>query len=193
MSSLSSRLLAYTLLILLGTVRVLINCLLFLGSILMDTAGNCLFNALSDQLYGDQSCNTQLRDGTVEYMKNNPDRFKSFLVVHPGGGSRRNPKRKNHGSHATSAIPSGPTPQEIDAAYKQHMKTMAKTGVYGDNLEIIAFAQAFKVDIMIFSEGGRFFYYVRCEKAEGEMAPMLCIVHHVSNIPKRSGVETNHP
>lgn len=140
--------------------------------------GNCLFNALSDQLYGDQSCNTQLRDATVEYMTNNPDRFKSFLVVHPGGGSRRNPKRKNQGSRATSAIAAGPTPEEVDAAYKQHMKTMAKTGVYGDNLEIIAFAQAFKVDIMIFSEGGRFFYYVRCEKAEGEMAPMLCIVHH---------------
>lgn len=113
-------------------------------------------------------------------MKNNPDRFKSFLVVHPGGGSRRNPKRKNHGSLANSAIAAGPTTEEIDAAYKQHMKTMAKTGVYGDNLEIIAFAQAFKVDIMIFSEGGRFFYYVRCDKAEGEMAPMLCIVHHVS-------------
>ena len=120
-------------------------------------------------------------------MKNNPDRFKSFLVVHPGGGSRRNPKRKNHGSLATSAIATGPTPEEVDAAYKQHMKTMAKTGVYGDNLEIIAFAQAFKVDIMIFSEGGRFFYYVRCEKAEGEMAPMLCIVHHVSSLSNRCG------
>lgn len=152
-------------------------------------AGNCLFNALSDQLYGDQSCNTQLRDATVEYMKNNPDRFKAFLVVHPGGGSRRNPKRKNHGSLA--AIPIGPTPEEVDAAYKQHMKTMAKTGVYGDNLEIIAFAQAFKVDIMIFSEGGRFFYYVRCEKAEGEIAPMLCIVHHVSNLPNRSKIEAD--
>lgn len=126
-------------------------------------------------------------------MRNNPDRFKSFLVVHPGGGSRRNPKRKNHGSLATSAIAAGPTAQEIDAAYKQHMKTMAKTGVYGDNLEIIAFAQAFKVDIMIFSEGGRFFYYVRCEKLEGEMAPMLCIVHHVSNIPNRGRVEADDP
>ena len=112
-------------------------------------------------------------------MTNNPDRFKSFLVVHPGGGSRRNPKRKNHGSFA-SAIPTGPTPEEVDAAYKQHMKTMAKTGVYGDNLEIIAFAQALKVDIMIFSEAGGFFYYVRCDKVEGEVAPMLCIVHHVS-------------
>ena len=115
-------------------------------------------------------------------MRNNPDRFKSFLVVHPGGGSRRNPKRKNHGSLASSAMATGPTPQEVDAAYQQHMKTMAKTGVYGDNLEIIAFAQALKVDIMIFSEGGRFFYNVRCEKAEGEMAPLLCIVHHVSNL-----------
>lgn len=124
-------------------------------------------------------------------MTNNPDRFKSFLVVHPGGGSRRNPKRKNQGSRATSAIAAGPTPEEVDAAYKQHMKTMAKTGVYGDNLEIIAFAQAFKVDIMIFSEGGRFFYYVRCEKAEGEMAPMLCIVHHVSNLPNQSGAEAD--
>lgn len=124
-------------------------------------------------------------------MRENPDRFKSFLVVHPGGGSRRNPKRKNHGSFATSAIATRPTAEEVDAAYKQHMKTMAKTGVYGDNLEIIAFAQAFKVDIMIFSEGGRFFYYVRCEKAEGEMAPMLCIVHHVSNLPNRSETDAD--
>lgn len=124
-------------------------------------------------------------------MRNNPDRFKSFLVVHPGGGSRRNPKRKNHGSLASSAMATGPTPQEVDAAYQQHMKTMAKTGVYGDNLEIIAFAQALKVDIMIFSEGGRCFYYVRCEKAEGEMAPLLCIVHHVSNLSSRSGAQAN--
>ena len=124
-------------------------------------------------------------------MKNNPDRFKSFLVVHPGGGSRRNPKRKNHGSLATSAIAAGPTPEEVDAAYKQHMKTMAKTGVYGDNLEIIAFAEAFKVDIMIFSEEGRFFYYVRCEKAEGETAPMLCIVHHASNVPNQRRSQAN--
>lgn len=124
-------------------------------------------------------------------MKNNPDRFKSFLVVHPGGGSRRNPKRKNHGSLANSAMATGPTPEEIDAAYKQHMKTMAKTGVYGDNLEIIAFAQAFKVDIMIFSEGGRFFYYIRCEKEEGEVAPMLCIVHHVRDLPHWSGAKAN--
>ena len=85
----------------------------------------------------------------------------------------------------------GPTPEEVDAAYKQHMKTMAKTGVYGDNLEIIAFAHAFKVDIMIFSEGGRFFYYVRCEKAKGEVAPMLCIVHHVGSLPNRCKVIAN--
>ena len=124
-------------------------------------------------------------------MTNNPDRFKSFLVVHPGGGSRRNPKRKNHGSLASSAMATGPTPEEVDAAYKQHMKTMAKTGVYGDNLEIIAFAHAFKVDIMIFSEGGRFFYYVRCEKAKGETAPMLCIVHHVGTLPNRCRVTAN--
>ena len=142
-----------------------------------------MFNALSDQLYGDQSGNTQLRDATVEYMTKNPDRFKSFLVVNAGGGTRRNPKRKNHGSLASSAMATRPTPEEVDAAYKQHMKTMAKTGVYGDNLEITAFAHAFKVDIMIFSEGGRFFYFIKCEKAEGEMAPMLCIVHHVGIPP----------
>ena len=124
-------------------------------------------------------------------MRNNPDRFKSFLVVNPGGGSRRNPKRKNHGSLATSANTAAPTPDEIDAAYKQHMKTMAKTGVYGDNLEIIAFAQAFKVDIMIFSEAGRFFYYVRCEKTGGEVAQMLCIVHHVSILPTPREADAN--
>ena len=124
-------------------------------------------------------------------MTNNPDRFKSFLVVHPGGGSRRNPKRKNHGSLATSASTAKPTAEEIDAAYKQHMKTMAKTGVYGDNLEIIAFAQAFKVDIMIFSEGGRLFYYIRCEKADAEVAPLLCIVHHVSSLLNRRRAEAH--
>lgn len=110
-------------------------------------------------------------------MRKKASHFKSFIVVHPGGGTRRSrriPKRKNPG---TLVDTKSPTPQEVDTTFENYLKTMSKGGAYGDNLEIVAFANVFQVDICIYSEEAGAFWYCNCDDAATKTA---YLVHHVS-------------
>jgi OTU domain-containing protein 3 len=138
--------------------------------------GNCLFNSFSDQLYGDQSHAGEVRAKTVNYMRENPDEFKPFINVEVGGGSRRNPKRKNVGAFSTPFEYIPPTQEQIDAAYEGHLSRMSHSGTYGDNMEIRAFAKAFNVDVKIYNHGNS--YYVKAEE-EGTRQ-VVHIAYHVS-------------
>lgn len=110
--------------------------------------GNCLFNALSDQIYGDQSSHALIRARVIDYMRAHADYYKQFIDVHPGGGIRRNPKRKATFS-SSSNVPK-PTQADIDRVFETHLLAMAKGGTYGDNMEITAFSSAFGVDVRIY-------------------------------------------
>ena len=114
-------------------------------------------------------------------MTANSDHFKSFIIVHPGGGIRRNPKRKNAGSFSTPLNAPAPTEGEIEATFQRYLKTMAQGGSYGDNLEIVAFASAFQVNVWIFAEQHGEFYTVAPPKSAGEVTRTVYIVHHVSD------------
>ena len=142
--------------------------------------GNCLFNALSDQLFGDQSHHVELRGATVDYIRSKPDHFKQFITVFPGGGIRRNPKRKNPGSLSNRSDLAGPTPTEIEASFQRHLKTMAQGGAYGDNMEISAFASRFQVEVWIYEEGSTHSYSVKPGHGLPEATRTAYIVHHVS-------------
>ncbi|MCJ1360633.1 MAG: hypothetical protein MMC33_010641 [Icmadophila ericetorum] len=116
-----------------------------------DTAGNgnCLFHALSDQLTGSQSSHQEIRARVIEYMREHADFYKQFIDVRSGGGVRRNPKRKNAGGYSSPVNQTPPTPQEIDAFFESHLQSMAKGGTYGDNMEVVAFSAAYKVNVNI--------------------------------------------
>ena len=45
----------------------------------VDSDGNCLFGAISDQLYGSEDKKGELRLRTCEYMKENKDEYRLFL------------------------------------------------------------------------------------------------------------------
>ncbi|KAL8672656.1 MAG: hypothetical protein Q9168_002897 [Polycauliona sp. 1 TL-2023] len=147
------------------------------GLYLVDTAGNgnCLFHALSDQLYGDQSQHGGIRDATIQYMRAHGDYYKSFVEVHPGGGTRRNPKRKNAGAFASKFNNQPATPAELDAAFESHLNRMAKGGTYGDNMEVVAFSKAYSVDIIIYKRE-----HALCVKVDETSAAtrMLHIAYH---------------
>ena len=150
---------------------------------LLHALGNCLFHALSDQLYGDQSSHAELRAATVEYMRANATYFKSFISVHPGGGTRRSlrvPKRKNPGALAHPEESWNPTAEEIDAAFERHLAEMKNGGAYGDNLEIVAFANSLKVNVWIFSQSMDKFLEFKCKDGVGKVTKIAYIVHHVS-------------
>ncbi|KAB2581395.1 Ovarian tumor otubain [Lasiodiplodia theobromae] len=129
---------------------------LYAAEILGD--GNCLFNALSDQLYGHQAAHSEIRERTVDYMRDHASEFKAFISVNPGGGVRRNPKRKNVGAYSTPYNQQVPTEEEIEQTFQRHLDTMAKGGTWGDNVEVQAFARAYDVTVKIYHRD--FAYYV---------------------------------
>ena len=82
----------------------------------MPIIGNCLFNALSDQIYGDQSSHAAIRTQVICYMRDHAAYYKQFIDVNPGGGTRRNPKRKNAGAFNSPANIATPTEADPDRA-----------------------------------------------------------------------------
>ena len=138
--------------------------------------GNCLFHALSDQLYGHQDEHQAIRARVIEYMRENADYYKQFIDVHPGGGLRRNPKRKNAGAYSTQAAFTPPSAEDVDRVFESHLQNMAKGGTYGDNMEISAFTSAFDVDVKIYQ---RDFCYVISHGSDHGPRKVAHIAYHV--------------
>ncbi|KAL8870927.1 MAG: hypothetical protein Q9174_003138 [Haloplaca sp. 1 TL-2023] len=137
--------------------------------------GNCLFHALADQMYGDQSKHEGVRAAVIAAMREDSNYYKNFLAVAPGGGTRRNPKRKNAGAFASDNTSSSPTASEINAAFEGHLKRMAQGGTYGDNLEVQAATKAFNVDIQLYSTQTT--YIIEAQPA-GSGTKLLHIAYH---------------
>lgn len=136
--------------------------------------GNCLFNAFSDQLYGDQSKHAEIRKNVCQFMRENPTDFIPFITVDQG--QRRNPKRKNAGAYSSQYSLDIPTEEQVNRAWEDHLKRMAQNGTYGDNLEIRAFGQAYNMDVKIF----RFEKILYQRAAEdGVVRPIAYIALHV--------------
>lgn len=108
-------------------------------------------------------------------MRTNADDYKVFLEVYPGGGTRRNPKRKNAGS-ATAAPAEGPSPAEVDRVFEEHLQRMARGGTWGDNMEIQAFAREFDTNVQIYQR--ELAYVIQAPGGSGR--PYAQIAYHVS-------------
>lgn len=150
---------------------------------LTDDIGDCLFNALSDQLHGNDSKAAEYRATVVEYMRANKDDYTPFISFFVGGGTRRNPKRKTAGSLGGLYTNGAITSEQIDAAFETRMAEMAQGGTWGDNHEIVAFSRVFEVDINIWSEESNTWFRVEDPKGAGKDKPTLYLVHHVSASP----------
>lgn len=110
-------------------------------------------------------------------MRVHAEYFKLFLDVGP---TRRAPRRKAAAGANQSVV--GPTEDAIDKAFAQHLKRMSQSGVYGDNMEISAFARDHHCDVKIYQ---RDFAYV---VTGGDGAPgsrkTMHIAYHVSIFPR---------
>lgn len=157
-------------------------------------SGNCLFNALSDQLYGHQSEHPAIRSRVITYMREHSAYYKQFIDVHPGGGIRRNPKRKNAGAYSSPANHVPPSEEDIDRVFESHLQNMAKGGTYGDNMEITAFSSAYETDVKIYQ---RDFAYMVTANADDGTRPVAHIAYHLwehySSIRNLNGPHTGLP
>ncbi|KAI9836601.1 MAG: hypothetical protein M1819_001233 [Sarea resinae] len=156
--------------------------------------GNCLFNALSDQLYGTQNEHDAIRARVIAYMREHAGYYKQFVDVQPGGGVRRNPKRKNAGAYSSPVNMLSPTPEEIERVFNSHLQSMARGGTYGDNMEISAFSSAYDVDVKIYQRD--FAYMVSGGGGQANRRVVHIAYHvweHYSSIRNVSGPHTGPP
>ncbi|KAF2855573.1 OTU-domain-containing protein [Plenodomus tracheiphilus IPT5] len=117
---------------------------LYAGQIRGD--GNCLFNALSDQLYGDQEMNEVLRTATIEHMRDNSDFYRQYMAVN---SVRRNPKRKTTAALPTRIDPTYYTEEQLQQQFEEHVEKMGQPGEWADNMEVSAFASALNVHVRL--------------------------------------------
>ncbi|KAK9361547.1 NADP-dependent oxidoreductase domain-containing protein [Lipomyces starkeyi] len=157
--------------------------------------GNCLFRALSDQLYGSPESHTHLRTEVVQFLRDNKAQFISFLpaagAYHgSSGASRKSARRAVNGPSSDR--------QPTEKKWESYLETMSKDGVYGDNLEIVAFAKRFNVDVKIHLAD--FAYVVSGESSNEDNGILRKVLHiayhqweHYSSIRNVDGPHSGKP
>ncbi|KAK6540349.1 hypothetical protein TWF694_009151 [Orbilia ellipsospora] len=87
-------------------------------------------------------------------MRSHASYFKLFLSVSP-------PSHRKTRSSTTV-----PSTAAIDKTFTDHVNRMEKSGVYGDNIEIVAFARCYGVNVKIYQR--EFAYQVSCSDGDGD-------------------------
>lgn len=108
--------------------------------------GNCLFNALSDQLYGNQEMHAFLREATIEHMRDNSEFYRQYMAVN---NLRRNPKRTTTAAQPTRIDTTYYTEEQLQQQFEEHVEKMGQPGEWADNMEVSAFASALNVHVRL--------------------------------------------
>lgn len=131
--------------------------------------GNCLFRSLSDQYYGDNGDRyAEVRATVVQYMEEHAEFFEMFF-----------------GGKGTET-------------WDSYIRRMAKDGVYGDNLEIVAFARRYQANVVIYQND--FMYIVSCmegNQSENNQVREIHIAYHTwehySSVRNQKGPHSGDP
>ena len=149
--------------------------------------GNCLFNALSDQLYGTQDMHEVLRTATIEHMKDSADFYRQYMACN---NVRRNPKRKTAAA-AAAAKPVDTTyytEEQLQQQFEEHVEKMGQPGEWADNMEVSAFASALNVHVRLWQAdytylfSPRTYYTSNDDLAAKDNRQTLHIAYHVSQV-----------
>ncbi|KAI9715006.1 MAG: hypothetical protein M1828_001113 [Chrysothrix sp. TS-e1954] len=153
--------------------------------------GNCLFNALSDQLYGNEEHHVQLRQATIEYLRSHKDEYLGFIDVNSGNATRRQPKRKTAGAYATKIDATMPDADQINAAFESYINEMSRKGVWGGNMELVAFARVMHVNIFVYQHDRR--YMIAGDDSKADVHIAYHEWQHYSSIRNISGPHSGPP
>ncbi|KAF2873378.1 hypothetical protein BDV95DRAFT_488778 [Massariosphaeria phaeospora] len=139
--------------------------------------GNCLFNALSDQLYGHQDMHEMLRATTIVHMRDNADFYRQYMAMN---SVRRNPKRKTTAIATTRIDTTYYSEDELQKQFDDHVEKMGQPGEWADNMEVSAFASALNVHVRLWQADYTYLFSPRVYYAEGspEELPTIHIAYH---------------
>lgn len=149
--------------------------------------GNCLYYALSDQLYGDFTHADHIRRQLADHISANPEYFMNFIAA--AGGERRAPRRAAAEAARTtycSSSSASPVPQpsikDTQRSFDSRVAESRKNGVWGGAEEIQAFCQSFRKDVKVYTMYGiQSFRDVHAHNEEKRET--VHIAFHVRNAP----------
>ena len=120
--------------------------------------GNCLYYALSDQLYGDFTHADEIRFRLADHIAANKDYFMSFISAE--GELRRAPRRaaasaaKYSSCSSSSASPAPPSTKDKEQSFDSKVAESRKNGVWGGAEELQAFCQSYVADVNVYTTYG---------------------------------------
>jgi OTU-like cysteine protease len=105
------------------------------------TAGNCLFRALSDQLYNTTERHDNIRQTVVGYLRTNRAHFEPFVLANVEENLIRSQPTTRSSRSRKFGIDQDP--------FETYLENMAKPNTWGGEIEITAFCEVFDRDVLI--------------------------------------------
>ncbi|KAL4889463.1 hypothetical protein BDV59DRAFT_186588 [Aspergillus ambiguus] len=185
---------------------LVLPCLDKLGLYALPTEGdgNCLYYALSDQLYGDFSHADEIRVRLADHIAANRDYFISFIAA--VGGERRAPRRAaasaaryaycSSSSASPAPPPTNPSSKDKERSFDSKVAESRKRGVWGGAEEIQAFCQSYKKDVNVYTMYGiQNFRDVHAPDEEERDIVHIAFhdFHHYSSVRHSNGPHTGLP
>ncbi|KAL4872600.1 hypothetical protein BDV12DRAFT_134353 [Aspergillus spectabilis] len=178
-------------------------CLTELGLYALPTEGdgNCLYYALSDQLYGDFNHADHIRTRLADHIFANREYFMNFMAA--AGGERRAPRRaaaeaaRNSYCSSSSASPAPPpSVKDKERSFDSRVAETRKNGVWGGAEEIQAVCQSFKRNVNVYTMYG--IQNFRDVNASGDEERETIHIafhdfHHYSSVRHSDGPHTGLP
>lgn len=104
-------------------------------------AGNCLFRALSDQLYNSTKKHEEVRHRVVQYLRSNKNHFEPFVMANVEENLIRSQPTTRSSRSRTTSVDQDP--------FEIYLENMAKASTWGGDIEITAFCEVFDKDVLI--------------------------------------------
>lgn len=139
---------------------ILGNLGLYAGEIHGD--GNCLFRALSDQLYGTQNEHPQIRKKVVSYIKQHRERFEPFAAAYAD-------------------------------SFDEYVDRMSQDATYGGHQEIVAFAEAYHQQVIIYQSDRKYAVNPTDGDAIGRIHIAYHTWEHYSSVRNKKGPHSGVP
>lgn len=139
----------------------------------IDADGNCMFSALSHQVYGHTRKAFHIRIAVVNYLRDHSAEFKHFINY---DGERRSPSRgctRGRGRYSSTSPTREDVELKVNATWERYLSSMAKQGEWGDNLTLRAFALAFNRSVRIYQKESE-----QVISADDECHEMVRIAYH---------------
>ncbi|KAI9829817.1 MAG: hypothetical protein M1826_005394 [Phylliscum demangeonii] len=113
--------------------------------------GDCMYHAISDQLYGHQNAHAEIRATTAAFLRQHRALYRPFVPADLGAENRHSTRLTRGG--ALAELPPPPSEEELDQAFEAYVERyVAKPGKWGGDLELQALAGAFLVDIVVYQD-----------------------------------------